>query len=272
MSILKYIAFHAITFTLAASADTIAQLKQLTVNDQKSYRYITITDLTPGQLRYSQLNVNEKIAAARKKNSRYNNNTSILSTPLPVILAPFGPVLVDGHHDTLASIALGATTIPVFVLQDFSTLTVEEFWQQATKEGLVYPYTLDNKYQLPTTFDALQDDPNRFFAALIARKCVKDPNTGAMIAVASPKTKLGDYPVWIKFGNKIPFIEFKISDTLKAHGLVYNNAWGENVSVEFVEAARAILLKYPITGLKVIPVRTKVIDNSPAAHAVCKDE
>lgn len=253
--------FTALCGSVFISAQSTAQLKNLTLNDQNSFMTISHTAITPGQLRYSKLNVQEKIAALKTKGA--------LSTPLPVILAPFGPVLVDGHHDTLACIALGIETIPVFVMKDFSHLSVDEFWRQATTEGLVYPYTLDNRYKIPTNFDALEDDPNRFFAALVARKCTKDKN-GIMVAIASPKTALGDYPVWIKFGNKIPFIEFKISDTLKAHGIIYDNAWGENVPESFVENARRVLVDNPIPGLKIIATRTAIKDGSPESYAVCQ--
>lgn len=265
----------------AAQAGIVEDLKNLKINDATSYMYLAYSELTPGQLRYSALNVQEKVNAALKKNNawkdekssewhyKFNNDTSIIETPLPVIIAPFGPVLVDGHHDTLASIELKAPMIPVFVMADFSDLSEEQFWNAALKNGLVYPYTLDNEYKIPQNFSQLQDDPNRFFAALVARKCTKNKETGEMVAIASPKTKLADHPVWIKFGNEIPFIEFKISDVLKKYDLFYKNSWGENVSEEFVEKAREILVEHAISGLKVIPERIKVTDESELARTLC---
>ncbi len=259
----------------------IAALQALTTHDSASYIYLPITRITPGQLRYSQLNVKEKVNTALAKHAivsqthdgtctfAYDNGQSILSTALPIIIAPFGPVLVDGHHDTLASIALGATTIPVYVLENLSHLSPDEFWLTAIQKGLVYPYSATNEYRIPQSFADLQDDPNRFFAALVARKCVKNKD-GSTIAIASPKTPLADYPIWVKFGNEIPFIEFKISDALKSADIVYDNAWGANVSQEFVEKARAALIAHPITGLKVIPVRTLITDNSPASKTICQ--
>lgn len=262
------------------SAKLVDELKKLEINNVQSYCYISCDEITPGQLRYSQLNVTEKIIAAIKNKQaffditsgwhyKYNNDSSILETALPVIIAPFGPVLVDGHHDTMANIALYAKNIPVFVMHDFSSLSEEEFWKTATDKGLVYPYTIKNEYKVPTSFSELQDDPNRFFAALVARKCTKDKQTGEMIAIASPKTALADYPLWVKFGNEIPFIEFKISDLLMKHGILYDNAWEASVNEEFVEKARLVLIKNQIKNLKVIEERIKVTDGSELARTLC---
>lgn len=278
---IRCIAIVLLIFNCTMHATNVMEkLKMLSIHDSQSYSYISYKDITPGQLRYSQLNVKEKIMAALKNNNavydvssgwqyKFNNGTSILETALPVIIAPFGPVLVDGHHDTLASIALGAHDIPVFVMDDLSSLSEEEFWKTAIEKGLVYPYTLQNKYQLPKSFNELQDDPNRFFAALVARKCTKNKKTGEMVAIASPKTILADYPVWIKFGNEIPFIEFKISDLLTKYGLTYDNLWESSVSEEFVEKARTILIEHPIKNLKVISERIEVTDESELARMLC---
>lgn len=256
----------------------VHELRNLIVNNAHSYQYIPIKAITPGQLRYSELNVQEKVTAAKKKGTvqtihgkntyAYNNGTSILDKPLPIIIAPFGPVLVDGHHDLLASKELGASTVPVYVMADFSSLSPAEFWDHATKKGLVYPYTITKEHKIPTSFDELTDDPNRFFAALVARKCVKLTD-GTMAATASPKTPLADYPIWVKFENQIPFIEFKISDVLADAAIFYKNEWGYSVSENFVEAARKALIKNPIPGLTLIPTRRQILDNSPEARALC---
>jgi hypothetical protein len=255
--------------TPSGPAQSTLNLKDLKTDDKKSFKYIPIEDITPGQLRYSALNVEEKKKAAIERKAvtgdatggrhyKYNDDKSALAAEeaLPVVLAVFGPVLVDGHHETLASIALGAKTIPVYVKKDLSNLSKDAFWTQAQQEGLVYPYTLENTHKIPTSFKELQNDPNRFFAALVARKCPAE-GSSANETFAAPKTPLADYPVWIKVGKDIPFIEFKISDVLNKNKHIYDENWGTKVPEEFVETARQTLVSQPVPGLKVVPQRVK---------------
>lgn len=138
----------ATLFFCGVQAGIVEELKKLEKQNPASYTYLTYSELTPGQLRYSYLNVQEKVNAALKKkyaykdeksdeyNYKFNNGTSIIEAPLPIIIAPFGPVLVDGHHDTLASIELKAPMIPVYVVEDFSSLSEEEFWNAALEKVL----------------------------------------------------------------------------------------------------------------------------------------
>lgn len=237
--------------------------------------YITITDIRPGQLRYSQQNVDAKIKAAVKKGwatqradgslqPQFFNNTSIIpeDQALPVVAGPkhIGLVLVDGHHDTISSLQAKAATIPIKVVANLSNLSTPRFWQEVAKRNFVYPYDIKGQHlaKLPTKWSwgpkgNLQDDSNRYFAAISARKCAKkdqpaNESTGA------------DYPVWVKVGKDIPFIEFMISDALTKAGLHYTPAMGEDFSKEplksFAEAARTALRANPIKGLKLVPERT----------------
>lgn len=229
--------------------------------------YISFKKIHPGQIRYASMNVTEKMNNAIKTGNAelfydpanksfrfkfmYNNGTSILSekNALPVIKSPFGYVLVDGHHDLLASVALGADFIPVRVVGDLSNLTPDQFWLQAEKQGLVYPYAIGGIRQIPpASFKNLVDDSNRYFAALVARKCEKYGDAATI-------SRGADYPLWIKIGKDIPFIEFMIADAWWNNGLVYSYDMGNNPSAEFVEKAREILNKAAIKGLKIIKQR-----------------
>ncbi len=226
--------------------------------------YCPLNKIHPGQLRYAVLNVDDKIEKALKNNDavlnagtnsyslKYNSGKSSLplTSALPVIQAQFGYVLVDGHHDILASIKLGAQEIPIKVVEDLSSLSETGFWQEAEKRGLVYLSAIDGTRQIPpASFDNLVDDPNRYFAAISARKCDKKDQ--------DPKTTTGaEYPLWIKVGKDIPFIEFKISDVLNRESIFYFNAMGDNPPAILFTKARRALRKNSIQGLKLVTRKT----------------
>ncbi|MBS0585122.1 MAG: hypothetical protein JSR76_02330 [Verrucomicrobia bacterium] len=224
--------------------------------------YLEISELFPSQLRYSSQNVKEKIRKKIKSGAAtwnelekrwelsYHNGESALSSKeaLPVMKSSFGYVLVDGHHDLLASVGLEAKSIPVRVVADFSSLSEEEFWKRAEKEGLAYPYDIDGNRLIPShDFGKLQDDSNRFFAAIAGRKYPMlddlSVSTGAI------------YPLWIKVGKDTPFIEFMIADALYKAGIVYPYEMGDTPSDAFVEKARKVLEEAKIPKLRLVKER-----------------
>lgn len=232
-------------------------------NPGEQVHYVSYHQIFPAQLRYSSQNVTEKVGKAISKGNaawnekenkwilKYDEGKSILSEKeaLPVVLASFGYVLADGHHDVLSSIQLQAEMIPVRVIADLSQLEIEDFWKEAEKKGWAYLYAIGGQRSLPPQyFTDLQDDLNRYFAAITARKYVNED---------MKESSGAEYPLWIKIGKDIPFIEFKISDVLWMHGLIYNeDLHGNPPTEEFVELARKVLLEANIEGLRVVPERT----------------
>jgi hypothetical protein len=105
------------------------------------------------------------------------------------------------------------------------------------------------KGKIPLLFSELQDDPNRYFAALIARKCKADGDLKMSIGA--------EYPVWIKVGKDIPFVEFRISDVLWQKGIIYDYKMGDQPPQQLVEAARKTLVEANVKNLRVVPERTK---------------
>ncbi|MCI5052797.1 MAG: hypothetical protein MRY21_06665 [Simkaniaceae bacterium] len=199
---------------------------------------LDISQISPAQLRFSLQNVE------MKKNKKLKSGSTTCSESLPVVKAPFGYVLIDGHHDALSYLALGTRQILVRIVQDFSDLSEELFWSEVEKQGLAYPYTIQGERKIPPrNLSELTDDPNRYFAAISARKYPPDlkGSTGA------------HYPLWIKIGKDIPFIEFRISDALWESGLVYSYEMGDNPPEEFIERARGVLIQAQIPGLKIVP-------------------
>lgn len=226
--------------------------------------YISISEVFPAQVRYSMLNMKDKANRAIIKGDavwdessssweyKFNDGTSILSEKdaLPVVLAPFGYVLIDGHHDVLSSLHLQAQTVPVKVIEDLSHLSRDEFWREAEERGWSYLYRIDGSKALPpTSFHELIDDSNRYFAAITARKFTSNEN-------GNYTSKGAEYPLWVKVNKDIPFIEFKIANVLFDNGFVYNPDHMGNPPAESVmERARKILLDADIEDLRVVPYR-----------------
>lgn len=230
--------------------------------DEDTVEYVSITELFPAQIRYSVLNMQEKAnkrvvtadAVWTDDGWRYKHDSgrSVLSRrqALPVVKASFGYVLIDGHHDVLSSMKLQAKTVPITVIEDVSDLSPEEFWEEADERGWSYLYSVTGeKIDPPASFADLVDDPNRYFAALVARKF-------KLNADGSYISKGAEYPLWVKIDKDIPFIEFKISNALYDAGFVYSPEHMGNPPAEsVVERARKILADADIDGLRVVPYR-----------------
>lgn len=228
--------------------------------------YVELSEVFPAQVRYSNLNVLDKIAKFKADGDadckdtqctfKYDNGKSLLaeSDALPVVKAPFGYVLLDGHHDTISSLRMGAKTIPIIVKKDLSHLNEQAFWEASAKEGMTYPYAIGGKWQIPgKSFDDLVNDPNRYFVAIAVRKC-KSPTE------AAAKTRGYEYPLWVKVGTDKPFIEFEISDLLHNHGFTYDEENGKKDFDNYVEKARGILLKNEVPQLKLIKSRQNYLE------------
>jgi len=233
----------------------------------ETVEYVEIQNIHPAQLRYSSKNVERKVKKAKKRglafrkegssnwSYAFNNGTSIIApeSALPIIKSPIGFVLIDGHHAILSSLALEATHVPIKEIADLSYLTEEEFWFEAEKHGWAYLYDLNGERHFPPkTFSKLQDDSNRYFAAIAARKYPADGNTEMATGL--------EYPLWIKVGKDIPFIEFMISDALWSAGFVYKYDTDYEQFIQLVEEARPILLKADIPGLRIVPEKIHYTD------------
>lgn len=229
---------------------------------KEEHAYFPIESIFPGQTRFSRLNVERKLLWLEKTNSirwdAQNKSWTLafdegrspleLKKAVPLVRAPFGYVLIDGHHDTISAIEVGATSIPGKVILDLSNLSEDAFWQEMEERGLAFRFTLSGqKVNPPRSFSALEDDTNRYFAALITRKYSETRN---------PKDSFGsEYPVWLKVGRSIPFIEFIISDELRKAGIEYTYDMGDNPPEEIVEKARKAISQAGIPNLPVIPVK-----------------
>jgi hypothetical protein len=224
--------------------------------------YIHYSEIHPAQLSFSGRDVLSKIDEAIQEGHvwkdqatqtwqfKYFQGKSIFppKKQLSVVKASCGYVLLDGHHKVLASLKLGAHWINVKVVQDLSDMDEDQFWLEAEVKNWADPYTVYGIRAIPPKrFEDMQDDPYRWLPFLLKGVV---PENGDM-----SKYKGAEYPVWIKMGDGVPFIEFKISKALFKDGIKYSYEMGDNLSVEFVEQCRAILLKANIPGLFVVPHR-----------------
>lgn len=245
------------------SIKTALSLFIVFLSSSLSADYLHIDELTPGQLRFSSKNVQEKVEQALKKGDaiyrfsngkyegKYDQGRSIFpeKEALPVVKSCFGYILTDGHHHVLAALLLGLPYVPTKVIADYSDLSVDAFWDEVEKKEWVYLYDLEGEKRRPTSnFCELEEDANRYFAAITARKCGPDGDLS--------KSWGAEYPLWIKVGRDIPFIEFKISDVLHAEGIYYTYDLGDQPDEAFMERAREALLEAKIPGLRVVPEKT----------------
>lgn len=204
---------------------------------------VSMNEVFPGQHRYSSWHVQEKMKKKVEKGMPLCGGEK----GIPVVKACFGYVLIDGHHDVIANLTLGAEELRIRIVADLSALEGNDFWNEMEKQGWAYLYDLSgNRNTPPRDFHLLEDDPNRYFAALTARRYADSKMVESSGA---------EYPLWIKIGKDIPFIEFKIADILWKHGIAYEYEMGESPPEEFVETARKILIEANNLELKIVPQR-----------------
>ena len=225
--------------------------------------YYPINNIRPCQTNASCLNIQvkyNKIVArgdavwnGQSFDLKYNDGTAVypLNKPFEVISSPYGFILTNGTHRTIASIMLGASTMPVIIINDLSVLSREEFVRQATGR-YIFPYDLcgNPTRTLVCDFLSLVDNPNRYFAIISARTCKKT-------TTPNKKTTGADYPLWIRIDQPgVGGFENQIAQALWRSGLVYSNQWGDQIPDWFMERARQVLICNPVPGLCLIRKRT----------------
>lgn len=250
--------------------------------------YVPMKSVLPGQMRYSQKNIDLKIGNIRKaKGFTQEEGRTILqhdarksalalknAAPVMKIRNRYGAiryVLKDFHHDALANRALAKeagvveATMPVKVENDFSTMRYHTFWKYAHNNHLVDLRGVDGRLYInnpPKSFDNMKDDPVRYFVTISARKGGNNQSIEESFGA--------EYPLWYKrLANmadpeKYPgdvlnarMIENIISQKLIDNGFTYDvNRDGESGSrfEEKVREAHAILSqpKNRTTGFRLI--------------------
>jgi len=176
----------------------------------------------------------------------HQNGTSPLShtEPILVMKGPMGYVVKDGHHDLFLSLFVGAESVPIKVVEDFSHLSKEEFWAKVKGETGELPRVFLKRSaaslaQRPPSLAEVTDNPNRYLASLMALR-MKAAWQGQELEVL--KRKGPKAAVWLKLGNGVPFIEFYLARILADAGIHYDRKWGDRVPPEVIEKARTAIL------------------------------
>lgn len=229
---------------------------QMTIKEiTKNAFYLHVSDILPGQNRISLQNVERKFLKINTKNAReqrfeFDQGRSPYPSKkaLPVVKSSFGFVLADGHHDVMAALKLNADTMPVYIIEDLSHLSIDDFWREAEKKNYVFLKTLAGVRKIPPrNFSQLEDDPNRYLASLLARK-VEDVSKWS-------QSEGAETPVWIKL-NAQRFVEFYLGDILRRNGIVFGKNMSNRLSESFIERCHHALLADPppdSLGILIVP-------------------
>lgn len=130
------------------------------------------------ELRPTQMTVGLREVARKRlrlrSHLRESDGRGASLPPAPVVLGPAGALyLVDRHHWTLAMKLEGWAYVPTRPVADLGALSPAEFWSALEAKGWCRPYDGDGRRvpfaQIPSSVDALQDDPFRSLASALRR-------------------------------------------------------------------------------------------------------
>lgn len=127
--------------------------------------------------------------------------------------------IVDGHHKALSSLFLGAETIPVHLLDDWSGLEPDEFARQMESHHYSYFRNSRGARMRPRDLCDLIDDGNLQLARYLFRK-VDVWFEGEKFDVLH--TSGSKYPILLKINDDIPYFEFEIADALRREGVDFD--------------------------------------------------
>ncbi len=254
----------------APSQGEIKQLSKLFKEHPEEVSFLQINQLTSAQHRISFDRVQTKIldlyATYGAESLRFDNHKSFLpqTAPIKVALLPDGIAVVDGNHETLASIYVGAKTIPVEVVADYSDrASTQGALKEMEKNGLAYMRKLNGglSYKL-VLFSDLVNDPNRLLMSLVSRRVKEISIDGE----AKLESHASGRDVIVKFGEGTPFIEFICADILYEKGIVYDPIWGEDIPKKIIKQMREILIKAKESGDPRLQTTAFIAHSTPAKY------
>jgi hypothetical protein len=139
-----------------------------------------IKDLKPTQISVGMQQV--RVKAAKLDKMTKNERRLFLETrPVPCIKGPEGALyIIDHHHLCCAANAIGEKKINITVLQDWSQLSDETFWQSMYDNNYLWPYDeYGNRIELakmalmlPRSIELMKNDPYRAMAGLLRKRGV----------------------------------------------------------------------------------------------------
>ena len=150
-----------------------------------------VMNLKPTQQVVGMKSVDVKTEKLEEK-SRDERHEYLKENPVPVIKGPHQELyMTDHHHLSRALVESDHRKIYVFIVENWSDLSIADFWERMEQEGYAYLKDKQGKRikasELPGNVTLLQDDPFRSLA-YFARKqgaYAKDPAPFSEFAWAS---------------------------------------------------------------------------------------
>jgi hypothetical protein len=140
---------------------------------QENAKTVPIRDLAPTQVTVGMREVDIKRQRWREKHSHRAVNY-LNKHRLPVILGPNARhYLIDRHHLALALYDEGISEFPVSIVANLSGYGFDEFWKTLEDHQWTHPFDDQGRRRsydaMPTSVDALIDDPFRSLAGALKR-------------------------------------------------------------------------------------------------------
>ena len=134
---------------------------------------VAVKALRPTQIAVGKLLVKSKCKGLSQRERKPQELVDfILANPIRVVSGPMDRhYIVDHHHLGLALLKEGFKTAPVMVLDDFSKLSMLEFWKAMEAQKWVYPVDGKGKTRtlqdIPKKLEDMQDNPYRSLSGFV---------------------------------------------------------------------------------------------------------
>jgi hypothetical protein len=140
---------------------------------QENAKTVQIRDLAPTQVTVGMREVDIKRQRWREKHSHDAVNY-LNRHRLPIVLGPKARhYLIDRHHLALALCDEGISELPVSIVANLSGLGFDDFWKTLEDNYWTHPFDDQGRRRpyndMPTSVDALIDDPYRSLAGALKR-------------------------------------------------------------------------------------------------------
>lgn len=140
---------------------------------------LSLNDLHPTQMSVGMVEVKEKVNQLKRMintGDSHKLQALLKSKPIPGVIGP-GNVfyIIDHHHLARALHESGIDTSHCNVLEDYSSLSKDKFWNVMSDKKWVYPYDENGKgpwpyADIPDHVESLKDDPYRSLAGAVEKK------------------------------------------------------------------------------------------------------
>jgi hypothetical protein len=146
--------------------------------------------------------------------------------------------ILDGHHRALVSTYLGARTIPVKIIADWSFKSEAKFFSDLKAQEFSYFMNLEGEWVGPGEFCDMISDPLLFLTRklLLRVDLTYDAESGDLQILNERGSKL---PIGIKLNRDVPFTEQEIARRLRAGGVLWKK--GDEIDIKLLKKFLKIL-------------------------------